>query len=444
MSHTLPASPLPRPGEPSGDLVLAVVASPDAGSVGRVLPLTAQPWSIGRADDADVSVADDRMTRLHAVLRPAGPRRFEIAVLGSRNGLFVDGRGRRSAPLEPGTVLRLGDTLLVAREPDDGPGGEAVTALVGASPLIRRVRRGILRVARSDLTVLVTGETGTGKELVASEVHRLGGRAGAFVAVNCAAIPPSLAESTLFGHQRGAFTGATERREGLFAQADRGTLFLDEVGELPTAVQSKLLRVLEDGVVLPVGATRASTVDVRLVAATNVEIRAAVDTGGFRGDLLARLEEWPIELPALRVRREDVCMLLQAFLLAESPLPPPAVPADVAEALLVYGWPFNVRELRKLARRLRVALEPEAAVRLGDLPAPIVAALQARRDGVAEEAAEPVPHDGAAALTPDRVREALAGCLGNVTRAARMLGCGRKTLYRRLAEYDIDPDGYRP
>ena len=444
MSHTLPASPLPRRGEPSGDLAVVVVASPDATAVGRVVLLGDTPRSIGRSPDADLSLADDRMTRLHAVLRPVGDRRHEIADLGSRNGVFVDGRVERSADLHDGAVIRLGDTLLVARPEDEGPGGDAVHALVGASPPIRRVRRGVLRVAASSLTVLVTGETGTGKELVASAVHRLSRRSGRFVAVNCAAIPPTLAESALFGHARGAFTGATERREGFFAQADGGTLFLDEVGELPVAVQSKLLRVLEDGVVSPVGAARAERVDVRLVAATNVRIREAVERGVFRADLLARLEEWPIELPALRERREDVCLLLQAFLGAESPGPPPEVPADVAEALLVYDWPFNVRELRKLARRLRVALEPGDAVALTDLPDLVVEALQARRDGTPGDGPASAPRSGAPGVTPERLREALEACQGNVTRAARMLGCGRKTLYRRLAEFDIDPERYRP
>ena len=438
MSHTLPASPLPCPGgEPAAPLEACVVASPDAAAVGARLPLDGRPRSIGRAGAADLEVDDGRMTRLHAVLRAALEAGAPPVIqdLGSRNGVFVDGRRRHEAPLADGAVLRLGDTLLVVHEAPLEEQDEG--ALRGVSSAMQRVRRSIARVAPSELTVLLRGETGTGKELAAAEVHRLSSRGGELVAINCAAIPEGLAESALFGHARGSFTGATERREGVLTRADGGTLFLDEVGELPLAIQGKLLRVLEDWEVTPVGGTRARRVDVRVVAATNADLATAVEEGRFRADLLARLEEWPLELPPLRRRRADICHLLGAFLGADGPGQPSA---DAAEALLLHDWPFNVRGLLKLARRLRVALDPGQHVTAAHLPAPVLAALEARR---VERAADLETDRGPREITRERCVEALRGCQGNVTRAARHLGCGRKTLYRRLAEHGIDPARFR-
>ena len=284
--------------------------------------------------------------------------------------------------------------------------------------------------------MLVTGETGTGKEVVAAELHRHSGRSGAFVPVNCAAIAPTLAESTLFGHVRGAFTGATTARDGLFVEAEKGTLFLDEIGELEPGLQAKLLRVLEDGRVTPLGGGSSRRVDVRVVAATNRAVREAGE--GLRPDLVARLDEWPLALPPLRDRREDIALLLDHF------APGRVVAADAVEALLLHDWPANVRELRNVARRLGLAGE---RVTLEALPTALAGRFVARRagrDAAPAAAAAPDSLPAAASLTREEAVSALRACGGNVSRAARKLSIGRKTLYRRIADWEIDVGALRP
>jgi transcriptional regulator with PAS, ATPase and Fis domain len=294
------------------------------------------------------------------------------------------------------------------------------------------LRHSIETAAPTSLSVLIMGETGTGKELVAQEIHRLSNRDGKLVVVNCAAIPENLVESTLFGHLRGAFTGAASDRPGLFLEANGGTIFLDEVGELNLTQQPKLLRVLEDQHITPVGGSRSRVVDVRVVAATNVALEQAVSDGKFRADLLARLEDWPIYTPALRDRPADVVPLFSSFLKHSNP-----VSVDAAEALLVYDWPRNVRELDRLARRLSVALPEGQIIELTDLPDAIADNLRDKRDHAEPDAAPKVP------LNRESVLAALEQVEGNVTRAAKVLGCGRKTLYRRLSDFAIDPEKFR-
>jgi len=432
--RTLSSDGLGRKRADKQRLEAIVVASPDALLLGRRLDLSAR-ITIGRAEENTLAVKDDRMSRRHGVLEPADPPTSGVLVtdLGSRNGVQVDGAKARRALAGDGAIVRLGDTCLVVQtaRPATAAPDESARVLVGRSPGLVRVRQEIAKVAPTDLAVLVLGETGTGKELVASEVHRLSGRGGELVAVNCAAVPEKLLESTLFGHTRGAFTGAAEKSDGLFVRADGGTLFLDEVGELPLAAQPKLLRVLEDGLVTPVGDGRPRAVDVRVVAATNTRLREEVEAGRFRADLFARLEAWPIELPPLRTRKVDVCTLLRHFIADRPPT------ADAVEALLIHDWPFNVRELRTLARRLEVSCAPGEPIRLDDT-GPLADQLRARRDGT-----EPPIPAADCGLTRERIEAALRELNGNVTRAAKHLGCGRKTLYRRLTEYEIDPEGFR-
>ncbi len=413
-------------------LEAVVVSSPAASLLGRRLDLTAR-ISVGRGADNTLAVDDDRMSRRHGVLEPADGG-VRVIDLGSRNGTQVHGRAAPEAEAGAGSVVRMGDTCLVVQRAAVSVGGrdESARVLLGRSPAMARVRAEISRVAASDLSVLVLGETGTGKELVAAELHRLSGRGGELVAVNCAAIPESLVESTLFGHVRGAFTGADVAADGVFVRADGGTLLLDEVGELPLSIQPKLLRVLEDGGVTAVGGAETRSVDVRVVSATHVPLREAVEAGRFRADLFARLEGWLLRLPPLRDRRSDVCALLGQF------LPDRPLTADAVEALLVHDWPFNVRELRTIARRLEVMRAPGEAVTADDL-GPLADALRDRRT-----ATPPVDVDAPAPeLTRERIDAALRELRGNVTRAARHLGCGRKTLYRRLTEFGIDPEAYR-
>jgi len=236
--------------------------------------------------------------------------------------------------------------------------------IVGASPRLLRVLTGVARVAPTDSTVLVTGETGTGKELVARAIHKRSRRAaGAFVSVNCAAVPPGLVASELFGHEKGAFTGALQRRIGRFELADGGTIFLDEIGDLPPDTQLALLRVLQEREIERVGSARRLRVDVRVIAATNRDLRAAMDDGSFRADLFYRLNVFPIEMPALRERSEDVPLLASYFVerfARRAGKPVPRVDSPTLELFRAYRWPGNVRELQNVVERAVILCEGEA------------------------------------------------------------------------------------
>ena len=265
---------------------------------------------------------------------------------------------------------------------------EEAETLIGASPAMRRVQKVIGLVADSDATVLVTGETGTGKELVARAIHEHGRRSGGpFVAVNCAAIPPDLLESELFGHAKGAFTGAAAERAGAFRDAARGTLFLDEIGDMPLAMQAKILRALQERTVQPVGG-RPVRLDVRIVAATHRDLAAAARDGGFRQDLYYRLNVVPIHLPPLRERQDDILPLARHFLRrAVAGRRPPDLAADAQDLLLRHPWPGNVRELRNAMERVAVLCRAEAAT-AADLD------FLAGAEPVPEEADGPGPADG--------------------------------------------------
>ena len=248
----------------------------------------------------------------------------------------------------------------------------SLAQVVGESKSMARLHDLVKRVAKSDVPVLVTGETGTGKGLIARALHAESERSGfAFVTVNCAALPDQLLESELFGHVKGAFTGAVASRSGLFAEAHRGTLFLDEVGDMPLSLQSKLLDVLERGMVRPVGSEKEHAVDVRVIAATNRDLREAVRTGAFREDLLYRLDVVPIDVPPLRFRRDDIVALLEHFMTLarkrHGSSPVVRFAPEAVDALLGYAWPGNVRELEHMVERL-VVLGTAPEVEVSDLP----------------------------------------------------------------------------
>jgi len=433
MDTTTPASDLPSK-QAQRALRAVVVYSPDSGAPGRSFQIGERTLSVGRGDDVAITIRDDRISRGHCSFEWDGGLGVPVVVdHGSSNGTLVNGAAQRRVGLEPGHIIRVGDTLIVIEEvAGEGLVDDTASTLKGSSVALGRLRHGIRTAAPTMLTVLVLGETGTGKELVATEIHRLSNRHGDLVTVNCAAIPTTLAESTLFGHVRGAFTGASTDRQGLFTQADRGTLFLDEVGELAMELQAKLLRVLEDQLVTPVGSSRSQEVDVRVVAATNVALEQAVDDGRFRSDLLARLDDWPLPTPALRDHPVDILPLFTGFIGRTSEITP-----DVAEALLLHDWPRNVRELGRLARRLGVAIAPDQPIDLTDLPESIADGLRMRREQTQADAVPKTP------LTRESIIEALQQVDGNVTQAATVLGCGRKTLYRRLKDFAIDPEKYR-
>lgn len=305
--------------------------------------------------------------------------------------------------------------------------------IIGASRPMRELFDLMARAANSASTILITGESGTGKELVARAIHELSGRKGTFVPVNCAAIPAELIESELFGHTGTAFTGARQARAGLFEAADGGTLFLDEIGDLPLAVQPKLLRALQEGAVRRVGADRERAVSVRAVAATNHDLEAEVSEGRFREDLYWRLNVIALHVPSLRERPFDIPLLVEHFI-SKAAEAAGRRPLDVApEALAIltsYSWPGNVRELANVIERA-VALARGARLTLEDLPN------RARSSG---EASVILARSSARQLTlreleREYIFETLRKTGGNKTQAAELLGLDRKTLYRRLDEY---------
>ncbi len=329
----------------------------------------------------------------------------------------------------------------VSRLRDEIERGRAFGALIGESPTILRVRELLARLANADINVLVTGESGTGKEVVARLLHERGARAkGPFVALNVAAMPESLLESELFGHARGAFTDAHAARTGLFEQAHGGTLFLDEIGEMPLGIQPKLLRVLEDRMVRPLGATRELSVDVRIIAATNRDLQTAIEERRFREDLYFRLEGVSVELPPLRARGSDIVLLAQHFLIdaaRRTNKPALTLSLKAAERLLGYPWPGNVRELRNCIERA-LALTRDAEVGVDDLPERIRDHVASHVVVAAEDPSELVSMEEVERRYVLRVLEAVAG---NRTAAAGILGFDRKTLYRKLVAYGVEPRG---
>lgn len=310
-------------------------------------------------------------------------------------------------------------------------------ALIGEHPLTCKIRSLIERVAPTEATVLITGESGTGKEVVARAIHALSRRAGrAFVPVNCAAIPHEMLESELFGHERGAFTGAVAARQGLFSMAQGGTIFLDEVSEMPAQLQAKLLRVLEDHLVRPLGADRAAAVDLRVIAASNKDLSGAVRAGSFREDLFYRLQVVPIMLPPLRERRSDIPLLVDYFLARMRERHPGrgcTVSREAMAHLWAYDWPGNVRELENLLERLVILCEDEL-IDTGLLPPNVVAGGRP-----AEPLLPLTPTQGRLNLSAlvrqfegRLINDALRRTGGNKQAAARMLGLKRTTFAAKL------------
>ena len=303
--------------------------------------------------------------------------------------------------------------------------------LFGASASMIALRGYLRKVAASDATVLVTGETGTGKERVASAVHRLGPRAaGPFVPVNCAAIPESLIESELFGHRRGAFTGAIADFPGRFAQADGGTLFLDEIGEMSPAGQAKLLRVLEEGFVTPIGSMRQRPIDVRLIAASNERLEQLVEARKFRADLFYRLNVARIELPPLRARPEDIGPIVSHFIEEQNRRRAMRVggpDASLLARMRRYAWPGNVRELRNMVEALFIDPPNGRRVSIADLPPSFKRLFEEDRS-----AGEP---------ERERLIEVLRETNWNKMEAARQMNWSRMTLYRKLAKYSLASPG---
>jgi DNA-binding NtrC family response regulator len=292
-------------------------------------------------------------------------------------------------------------------------------------------------VAPTDSTVLIQGESGTGKEVVARYIHNLSGRAdGPFLSINCGALPENLLESELFGHVKGSFTGAVRDKQGLFAAARGGTFFLDEVGEMPPSLQIKLLRVLQEREVIPVGATETIPVDVRIVAATNRDLEEEVRRGHFRSDLFYRLNVIALELPSLRDRRDDLVLLIDHFfqeMATERESPPKALSSDALDAVMVYDWPGNVRELQN-ALEHAVVLSKGTLIDPGALPERIT---RRRREPLIAERSSPNP--SLEVIERAYIMWVLQAEGGNKTRAAEVLGIDPSTLYRKLSRYEELP-----
>jgi DNA-binding NtrC family response regulator len=320
----------------------------------RTYPVTAAGVTVGKDPTCDAPVDDPFVSARHVRIESRDGR-WLLVDLGSTNGTFIAGARVARAELPLGVPIGLGDAELVLepREAPRPPPAAAFEGMLSRDPGMRQVFELIERVAPSDAAVTVFGETGTGKELVARALHARSGRRDApFIPVNCSAIAETLIESELFGHEKGAFSGAERMRRGAFEEADRGTIFLDEIGELPLDLQPKLLRALELGEVKRVGASRPIQVNVRIVAATHQDLRARVRTGKFREDLFYRLCVVPVTVPPLRRRRGDVRLLAEALLDAAAPrgLPLRWTP-EALQKLEGYDWPGNVRQLKNVVQR---------------------------------------------------------------------------------------------
>jgi DNA-binding NtrC family response regulator len=418
---------------------LVVVFAPDR-DMPPPLALGSEPLRIGRDRDAALLLEDDEVSRHHAEVRYDDEAdRWVICDCGSRNGLWVNGTRVERKALAHGTVVRVGRTLVVMVDvmaAADRPLGRETQALRGGSLAMQQVRGEIAKMAEQRIPLLVVGEAGVGKELVARELHRRSGRLGPFVPVNCATISTAAPDHELFGRPPGNLAGLGAPRDGLFGQARGGTLFLDEIGELPAELQPKLLRALAAGAVRPVGGAQPAQVDVQVIAATHRDLENDVASGAFHAGLYERLAGWVLRVPPLRERREDILDLAHAVLdrWRGGKL---ALSDRAAEALLLYDWPFNVRELEHAIQNAAVHAGEDAMIRCRYLP-PWIGDCARPRQRLQVRAA----HSGelAQGTTPSEaeLRKLLADHGGNVLHVARVLKKDRQQLYRWFKRYAID------
>ncbi len=472
-------------GIPSFDVVsdptpgLALIYSRLHAHLPSAVPFAVPSVSLGRESDNTLSIPEAAVSRYHARFERRADGRTWVVDTQSTNGTFVNGRRVRELPLSVHDVIRIGDTLF--RFVEHGIYGYGAYRIDGtivrqARPFMHGVEKSLLtggyqmdaildriaKVAQSNISVVVTGESGTGKELVAREIHRLSGRKGAFQAINCAAFPESLIESELFGYRRGAFSGASSDKTGHVRAANGGTLFLDEVGDMPLEAQSKLLRVLQEKEVLPLGATSAEKVDVRVVCATHRDLAAREAEGLFRGDLHGRLRELSVRLPSLRERLEDLYPLVLHFL-GKHGRGETSVGFPVMLALAHYQWPYNVRELES-ALRVAVTLSAGDSLDLLHLPEPVRRSLD--RHGAPADPAPELPAPGGPLLpgqstfrtaqppaakpktrgdapSEEKLRELLTRHHGNIAAVGRELGKERMQVHRYLTKYNLDIEDFR-
>jgi DNA-binding NtrC family response regulator len=431
---------------------LVVVEGPD---MGRAAVLDKDEVLVGSGKDCHLVLTDDGVSRRHLSVRPhAEAGWFVVRDLQSRNGTFYEGSRLAEAQVALGATFKLGRSF-VRIQPRPQPLEVAPSQsrrfgeLVAESLAMREVFAVLELAAGSDVTVLLEGETGTGKELAARAIHEASARRKApFVAIDCGALPEALLESELFGHVKGAFTGASQSRAGAFLRAHGGTIFLDELGSIPPKVQARLLRVLEERRVRPVGADHEKDVDVRVIGAAPCDLAARVAEGAFRPDLYYRLSVVRVTLPPLRARREDIAPIVGELMRRRGLLAAPgSIRGPNLEVLFAHAWPGNVRELRNVMDRA-LALSPGARsfdeLRVQVLPISGAEALAVRTDLPFAEAKAALLHTFEARY----LRDALARCEGNISETARAAGLDRKhlrTLLKRhgliaTADPDADPD----
>lgn len=442
------------PGSVTSEAGLVLLYAEGFLALPSAFPLSPGPLVIGREAPVDLLLPVSAVSRRHAEIR-LHRGQWLVRDLGSTNGTLVDGQRITEAILEPNAELRIGDAIFKLvergglRYADYGLDGRMVrgkermthgeTSLVGGLSM-DQIAHSLERIASSALSVLILGESGTGKEVAARELHEKSGRRGQFAAVNCAALPENLIESELFGYKKGAFSGADRDKPGLVQAADHGTLLLDEIGDMPLSAQAKLLRVLQAREVLPLGATKPESVDVRVVAATHRDLSRLQREGKFRRDLYARINEFPVLLPPLRDRKEDTFQLVRAFL-ARQARPDLAVGFPFMAGLLHHDWPYNVRELEGAIKRA-VAL---VGLPIPGTPSPILGEEHlpdSVRQAILDYAAG-APSARAEAPDEEELRRLLEEEAGNVAAVGRRMGKARMQVHRWMKRYEIDVDDYR-
>jgi transcriptional regulator with AAA-type ATPase domain len=427
---TIPDTVLEDPSGAASALAIRWVFPADDGRLTRLEPGTT---TLGRDPGCTAALPGASVSRRHAEIRWSVGGTPLLLDLNSTNGVFVNGQAIKNANLGARDVVRLGDWVgIVVSLAENGVepwSFRELTPGYWAGPLLQSVLAPAKLVAASDLPMIIEGETGTGKEGAARAIHAWSGRRGAFVALNCAALPEALAEAELFGYRKGAFTGADRASAGYLRAAEGGTLFLDEIAELSLPIQAKLLRAVEQRELCPLGESTPVALDVRLLAATQSPLKLAVAEKRFRGDLLARLSGLTVLIPPLRHRSEEIPALFGKILQqCGGRVTPPRFDSTLVERLCMQAWPFNIRELTLLARKL-LALHPEAPVldhtALKDGPGGELAITESRQ--TTEEIPPPDPATFLAALRAHN---------GNVKATAEILGISRGRAYRMMEKLD--------
>jgi DNA-binding NtrC family response regulator len=426
-----------RPMEPAARYALANV---DKVVVGRGAERRFRISQVEGLRVLSLEFPDRRMSSRHARIERAMGQ-WLLVDMESKNGVSINGERTQRAHLADGDYIELGHTLFSFRSALPSVAAESpvleASAIEGDTPglatllpSLEHAFAALRQVAQTEIPVLIRGETGTGKELVARAIHTLSDRAGKLVAANCGGMPDGVFESQMFGHRKGAFSGAVESRTGVIRGADGGTLLLDEIGDLLARPQAALLRALQEGEVVPVGESDPIPVDVRVIAATHQNLEQRVETGEFRADLLGRLNGFEVTLPALRDRREDLGLLIGVLLRrAGEGGATIEIQRDAVAAMYSYSWPLNVRELQKCLASA-VVLATNGTIGLEHLPDAVRNAKDAPREA---ELGERAPANS----ERERITEALRQCGGNQGRAAKLLGISRRTLSRWLDVHDI-------